>query len=221
MVRRYLAAFGPATVRDVQAWSGLTRLREVIEPMRPSLRTFRDQDGRELFDLPGAPRPDPEVPAPARLVPEYDNLILSHDDRTRIMSEDNRKRLFSLLNVFPGTVLVGGFRPRHVAAEPVPGRGEPKQGSPKQGNPKQGNPKQGNTYRRAVRRSCPGTRPRRDHRRGHPGAGLRRPAGRALREVRFAPLVLRARVDRHDGLGREDQEGERLLEVQLHRSRRG
>ena len=109
MVRRYLAAFGPATVRDVQAWSGLTRLREVIEPMRPSLRTFRDEDGRELFDLPGAPRPDPEVPAPARLVPEYDNLILSHDDRTRIMSEDHRKRLFSLLNVFPGTVLVGGF----------------------------------------------------------------------------------------------------------------
>ena len=109
MVRRYLAAFGPATVRDVQAWSGLTRLREVIEPMRPSLRTFHDEDGRELFDLPGAPRPDPEVPAPARLVPEYDNLILSHDDRTRILSEDDRKRLFSLLNVFPGTVLLGGF----------------------------------------------------------------------------------------------------------------
>ena len=109
MVRRYLAAFGPATVRDVQAWSGLTRLREVIEPMRPGLRTFHDEDGRELFDLPGAPRPDPEVPAPARLVPEYDNLILSHDDRTRILSEGDRKRLFSLLNVFPGTVLLGGF----------------------------------------------------------------------------------------------------------------
>ncbi len=109
LVERYLAAFGPATVRDVQAWSGLTRLAEVIEPMRPRLRTFRDPEGRELFDLPGAPRPDPGTPAPARLVPEFDNLILSHDDRTRIMSEDNRKRLFSLLNVFPGTVLLDGF----------------------------------------------------------------------------------------------------------------
>ncbi len=77
--------------------------------MRPGLRTFRDPDGRELFDLPGAPRPDPDTPAPARLVPEYDNLILAHDDRTRVMSEENRKRLFSLLNIFPGTVLVGGF----------------------------------------------------------------------------------------------------------------
>lgn len=108
LIRRYLAAFGPASVLDVQSWSGLTRLREVIEPMRPSLRTFRDPAGRELFDLPGAPRPDPDTPAPARLVPEYDNLILAHDDRTRVISEENRKRLFSLLNVFPGSVLLDG-----------------------------------------------------------------------------------------------------------------
>ena len=109
LVERYLAAFGPATVRDVQAWSGLTRLAEVIEPMRPRLRTFRDSAGRELFDLPGAPRPDPGTPAPARLVPEFDNLILSHDDRTRIMSSGDRRRLFRLLSVFPGTVLLDGF----------------------------------------------------------------------------------------------------------------
>jgi len=109
LVQRYLAAFGPATTGDVQAWSGLTRLREVIEVMRPGLRTFRDPAGRELFDLPGAPRPDPGTPAPARLVPEFDNLILSHDDRSRILSEENRKRLFRLLNVFPGSVLAGGF----------------------------------------------------------------------------------------------------------------
>lgn len=136
LVRRYLAAFGPATVLDVQAWSGLTRLREVIEPMRPSLRTFRDSQGRELFDLPGAPRPDPGTPAPARLVPEYDNLILAHDDRTRIMSEENRKRLFSQLNVFPGTVLVDGFvrgmwrlsRSRDAAARDKAARGEAAQG---------------------------------------------------------------------------------------------
>lgn len=109
MVRRYLAAFGPATARDVQAWSGLTRLRDVLDRMRPVLRTFRDEDGGELFDLPGAPRPGPDTPAPPRLVAEYDNLILSHADRSRVMSEDHRQRLFSLLNVFPGSVLVDGF----------------------------------------------------------------------------------------------------------------
>jgi hypothetical protein len=107
MVERYLAAFGPASVLDVQAWSGLTRLREVIEPM--GLRVFADEQGRELFDLPDAPRPGPDVPAPARLLPEYDNLILSHDDRTRIMSDPDRRDLFQYLNVFPGSVLLDGF----------------------------------------------------------------------------------------------------------------
>ena len=110
LVERYLAAFGPAAVADVQAWSGLTRLREVTDRMGPGLRVFRDEDGRELLDLPDAPRPSPDTPAPVRLVAEYDNLILSHADRTRIMSETQRKRLFSVPNgVFPGTVLVDGF----------------------------------------------------------------------------------------------------------------
>lgn len=109
LVTRYLAAFGPATVRDIQAWSGLTRLREPVERLRPALRNFRDEQGNELFDLPEAPRPDPGTPAPVRLVAEFDNLVLSHADRTRVISEQNRKRLFTKNGIFPGTVLVNGF----------------------------------------------------------------------------------------------------------------
>jgi Winged helix DNA-binding domain len=109
MVLRYLAAFGPASVRDVQAWSGLTGLREVAGRLRPALRTFRDENGTELLDLPDAPRPDPAVPAPVRLVAEYDNLILSHADRTRVVTETDRPRLYGRNGVFPGTVLENGF----------------------------------------------------------------------------------------------------------------
>src|ERR1700759_1282920 len=109
LIERYLAAFGPATVQDVQTWSGLTRLREIVEPLRDRLRVFADERGRELFDLPGSPRPDPDVPAPPRLVAEFDNLILSHDDRTRIMAEDDRRLLFRQQNSFPGSVLLDGF----------------------------------------------------------------------------------------------------------------
>jgi hypothetical protein len=109
LVLRYLGAFGPATVADVQAWSGLTRLAEVVNRLRPGLRTFRDEQGRELFDLPDAPRPGADAPAPVRLVAEFDNLILSHADRTRVVSNANRPRLSSLNGIFPGTVLVDGF----------------------------------------------------------------------------------------------------------------
>jgi winged helix DNA-binding protein len=73
---------------DVQNWSGLTRLKEVLERLRPQLLTFRDEHGKELFDLPDAPRPDPQVPSPARFLGEYDNVLLGHADRRRIVPED-------------------------------------------------------------------------------------------------------------------------------------
>jgi hypothetical protein len=109
LVTRYLGAFGPATVRDVQAWSGLTGLKAVLEQLRPSLVTFRDEQGAELFDLPTAPRPGGDVPAPVRLVAEFDNLVLSHADRSRVISPEDTRRLYTINGVIPGPVLVDGF----------------------------------------------------------------------------------------------------------------
>jgi hypothetical protein len=108
LVLRYLAAFGPATVADVQAWSRLTRLGEVVQRLRSSPVVFGDERGCELFDLPEAPRPDPESPAPVRFLPEYDNLLLSHADRARVVSDEDRRRLTTVNGVVLGTFLVDG-----------------------------------------------------------------------------------------------------------------
>jgi hypothetical protein len=109
MLLRYLGAFGPAGVMDVQTWCGLTRLGEVAERLGPRLRRFRDENGRELLDLPDAPRPDPDTPAPPRFLPEYDNLLLSHADRSRVVVDGRTVPLYPGNGGVRGELLVDGF----------------------------------------------------------------------------------------------------------------
>ncbi|GAA5082467.1 hypothetical protein HNP84_009923 [Thermocatellispora tengchongensis] len=90
LVRRYLAAFGPAATADLRAWCGLAGLPAAVAAIREELVAFRDERGRELLDLPGAPRPDPDTPAPVRFLPAFDNAILGYHDRSRIIDDAHR-----------------------------------------------------------------------------------------------------------------------------------
>ncbi|MFC4857094.1 winged helix DNA-binding domain-containing protein [Actinophytocola glycyrrhizae] len=90
LVRRYLAASGPAATADLRSWSGLAGLPAAVAAVRDELVSFRDERGRELLDLPDAPRPDPDTPAPARFLPAFDNAILGYHDRTRIIDDAHR-----------------------------------------------------------------------------------------------------------------------------------
>jgi hypothetical protein len=109
VVLRYLGSFGPATAMDVQRWSGLTKLKAVLERLRPRLVTFRDEDGKELFDVPDAPRPDPNVPAAVRLLGEYDNVLLGHADRRRLVPEDFPWEAMFAPGRFVNNLLVDGM----------------------------------------------------------------------------------------------------------------
>jgi len=109
LVLRYLAALGPASVADAQTWSGFQGLKEVFESLRPKLRAFRDERGRELFDLPRAPRPAEDTPAPVRFLPDFDNLILGHDDRRRAIADRHRPAVFLSALRVTQTFLIDGF----------------------------------------------------------------------------------------------------------------
>lgn len=109
IVRRYLAGFGPASVADAQQWCGLKGLKSAFDALGDELVSFVGPDGKtRLFDLVDAPRPDGDVPAPVRLLPEWDNLLLSYADRTRAIDEDRRKATLSKNGILDATVLVDG-----------------------------------------------------------------------------------------------------------------
>ncbi|HZU70787.1 MAG TPA: winged helix DNA-binding domain-containing protein [Ktedonobacteraceae bacterium] len=109
LILRYLAAFGPATVKDIQVWSGLTQLQEAVEALKPDLRRFRDEQGKELLDLSNGPLPSESITVPPRFLPEFDNLILSHADRRRVVPDEYRKAIYLSAGRVRATFLVDGF----------------------------------------------------------------------------------------------------------------
>jgi hypothetical protein len=110
ILRRYLAAFGPASRRDIVAWSMMhvPEIGRALERLEPLLR-FRDEHGRELLDVSRAPLPDADTPAPVRFLPKWDNVLLAFADRTRVLPEQYRKRVISMNGDVAQTFLVDGF----------------------------------------------------------------------------------------------------------------
>ena len=110
ILRRYLAAFGPASRQDMDAWSMMRQpqIKAALERLEP-LRRFRDENGRELLDVPRAPLPDADTPAPVRFLPKWDNVLLSFADRTRVLPEEYRRRVIRNNGDVAQTFLVDGF----------------------------------------------------------------------------------------------------------------
>jgi hypothetical protein len=109
LLLRYLAAFGPATLRDFQTWSGFAVAADVVQKLRPRLRTFRDEAGRELLDVPEAPAPGEDGAAPVRFLPEFDSVLLGFADRRRIIADEHRPAIATKNLLVPATFLVDGF----------------------------------------------------------------------------------------------------------------
>lgn len=106
---RYFATFGPASVQDLQSWTGLAAPAAVVDELRPKLRTFRDERGRELFDVPKGPLPSEDQPAPVRFLPEFDNALLGYADRRRIVADEHKPAIFTKNLLVPPTFLADGF----------------------------------------------------------------------------------------------------------------
>lgn len=109
LFRRYLAAFGPASIMDFQTWCGMTSLKSQLAPVLKTLVAYRSEDGAQLFDLSDLPLPPEDAPAPIRLLPEYDNILIAHKNRARILPEQHRKKVFVSAGRVLGTVLINGF----------------------------------------------------------------------------------------------------------------
>lgn len=109
LFRRYLAAFGPAGVMDFQTWAGLTSLKAKLAPSLNDLREYRDENNKPLYDLPQMTLEPPDAPAPIRFLPEYDNILIAHRDRRRILPEAHRKKVFVSAGRVLGSLLIDGF----------------------------------------------------------------------------------------------------------------
>ena len=110
LVRSYLTAYGPATKQDIGQWAGIPRLAPISASLeRQAVRAFRDEQGRTLYDVPRAPLPDARTPAPVRLIPRFDNLVLSHADRSRILADVPPSRIVTNNGIVHATILVDGF----------------------------------------------------------------------------------------------------------------